>query len=127
MISTQHSFAAVKAFPESMTLKATQAGCVTIALSFAAFMVWGYTPDSCLQALGFTYYPSKEWAVLIPAWALVACASVVLAYEGFNMMGVPSLKRSSQAPFAVAASVGVQSQRGCCDIPLAEVNRLLYH
>lgn len=101
---------------------------MTIAVSFAAFMVWGYAPDSILHALGLTYYPSKEWAVLIPAWALVACVAAVSIYEGLNIMGVPSLRKSSQAPFATA-SVGVQPQlsRRCCDIPLSEVNRYLYH
>ena len=41
------------------------------------FMLWAYTPEAVLEAHGVTYYPSKYWAVALPAWA---CVSVVFVY-----------------------------------------------
>ncbi|KAK9825928.1 hypothetical protein WJX81_007632 [Elliptochloris bilobata] len=42
-------------------------GWVASALAFAAFLTWAYLPDDNLRALGVTRYPSREWAVRIPA------------------------------------------------------------
>ena len=45
--------------------------------SAVLFMLWAYTPEAVLEAHGVTYYPSKYWAVALPAWA---CATVVFVY-----------------------------------------------
>lgn len=45
--------------------------------STVLYLIWAYVPDALLQASGFTYYPSKHWAVALPAWL---CATVVWVY-----------------------------------------------
>lgn len=45
------------------------------------YLIWAYTPDHWLAAVGITYYPSKRWAVTLPAWACVSILAGLLAYE----------------------------------------------
>ena len=45
------------------------------------YILWAYTPDSVLQAHGINYYPSKYWAVALPAWVCVAVVFVYWLYE----------------------------------------------
>ena len=44
------------------------------------FLLWAYLPESVLHAHGITYYPSKYWAVALPAWACVTVVAGVAAY-----------------------------------------------
>lgn len=46
-----------------------------------AYLIWAYTPDHWLAAVGITYYPSKQWAVTVPAWGCVTILAGLLAYE----------------------------------------------
>jgi phosphatidylinositol glycan class P protein len=41
------------------------------------YLIWAYTPKAVLEAHGITWYPSRHWAVALPAWA---CVTVVFAY-----------------------------------------------
>lgn len=45
------------------------------------YMLWAYIPASVLEAHGVTYYPSKHWAVAVPAWV---CVTVVFVYWLYN-------------------------------------------
>ena len=45
------------------------------------YLVWAYTPTSVLAAHGITYYPSKQWAVALPAWVCVTVVFVYWVYE----------------------------------------------
>lgn len=45
------------------------------------YMLWAYTPSSMLEAHGVAYYPSKYWAVALPAWACVTVVFVFWLYE----------------------------------------------
>jgi phosphatidylinositol glycan class P protein len=43
------------------------------------YLVWAFVPDSFLHdVLGVTYYPSKWWALALPAWGSMALAIVPL-------------------------------------------------
>jgi hypothetical protein len=57
------------------------AGWIASAVAFVAFLVWAVLPESCLHALGITYYPSKHWALAIPLWLVLLVAYVYWAYE----------------------------------------------
>ncbi|KAL4458439.1 hypothetical protein ABPG75_013304 [Micractinium tetrahymenae] len=64
-------------------------GWITSSVAYVLFLLWAYTPDHVLEAHGITYYPSKWWALALPAWA---CATVVFAfwlYESLCMMSAP--------------------------------------
>jgi len=45
------------------------------------YLVWAYTPNATLEAHGITYYPSKYWAVVLPAWVSVTVVFVYWVYE----------------------------------------------
>lgn len=46
------------------------------------FLAWAYSPPQLLHSLGVTYYPSKWWALALPAWCCVALLCALVAYEG---------------------------------------------
>jgi len=50
----------------------------------ALFLLWAFTPDAVLQRLGFSYYPSKYWAVALPAWGALTLSVVPLIYGLLN-------------------------------------------
>lgn len=37
----------------------------------SVYIVWALLPTHLLETLGFTYYPQKYWALLIPVWPCV--------------------------------------------------------
>lgn len=45
------------------------------------FLLWAYTPDDMLKSHGVTYYPSKWWALALPAWASVTVVFLFWLYE----------------------------------------------
>lgn len=45
------------------------------------FLAWAYSPEEALHSVGITYYPSKWWALALPAWA---CAAVLYAYTAYE-------------------------------------------
>lgn len=66
------------------------------------FLLWAYTPDEWLKAIGFSYFPQKYigspavvhvilsalcryWAVAIPALVIVAVLAFLAAYWGTNL------------------------------------------
>ncbi|ESN92999.1 hypothetical protein HELRODRAFT_69512, partial [Helobdella robusta] len=40
-------------------------------------LIWAYTPDEWLHAVGVYYYPQKAWAIAVP---LVGCSLFVLIF-----------------------------------------------
>jgi PIG-P len=89
-------------------------------------MGWAYLPDSILQALGLTYFPCKEWAVILPAWVLLMCVAIVSMYESFNILVVPSFEDPIQPTLAVVNRSDINSLSGYCDIHVAKINRHLF-
>lgn len=112
-------------------------GFVSSAVALVLYLIWAFVPDEVLEQHGITYYPTKHWAVAIPAWFLVAVVSIVCAYEGLNMMCVKPLTDirtvrdgSSKAPASVGLSSAVcnaaVSMPPLCHVPLEDVSRVLY-
>jgi phosphatidylinositol glycan class P protein len=63
-------------------------GWITSAVAFALYCLWAFTPEPMLQKAGITYYPSKQWALIIPAYLIISVITVYWVYESFNMMSV---------------------------------------
>ncbi|CAD6586475.1 MAG: hypothetical protein CYPHOPRED_003552 [Cyphobasidiales sp. Tagirdzhanova-0007] len=55
------------------------------------YLVWALTPDQYLRWLGLEWYPSREWAILIPSWIMVAVVFVYIAYFALNLFNTPAL------------------------------------
>ncbi|CAM0871323.1 unnamed protein product [Alopecurus aequalis] len=64
-------------------------GSITTVIATAVYLVWAYTPEPWLHSLGITYYPTKYWAVAVPAFVMVAVALSLLAYVGSNFLATP--------------------------------------
>ncbi|XP_071735951.1 phosphatidylinositol N-acetylglucosaminyltransferase subunit P-like isoform X3 [Rutidosis leptorrhynchoides] len=60
------------------------------AISTVVATVWAYVPDPWLHSIGIFYYPSKYWALALPAYASVALATMFLFYVGLNFMATPA-------------------------------------
>ncbi|MFS7980453.1 putative phosphatidylinositol N-acetylglucosaminyltransferase [Helianthus anomalus] len=52
-------------------------------------MVSAYVPDPWLHYIGIFYYPSKNWALVLPTYAMVTVVTVFLFYIGLNFMATP--------------------------------------
>ncbi|KLT42954.1 PIG-P-domain-containing protein [Cutaneotrichosporon oleaginosum] len=52
-------------------------------LAFAAYLIWAFAPSRWLDAVGWTWYPSREWAVIVPCWLMVV---VLLTYWGYTAL-----------------------------------------
>ncbi|KAJ6822129.1 phosphatidylinositol N-acetylglucosaminyltransferase subunit P-like isoform X1 [Iris pallida] len=64
-------------------------GSITTVIATVVYLVWAYTPEPWLHALGITYYPSKYWAIAIPAFPMVTVVLGLVFYLGLNFMITP--------------------------------------
>lgn len=53
---------------------------------YLCFVVWAFFPKDFLRNLGITYYPSRYYAIALPAYLLTSYALLCVAYIGWNMM-----------------------------------------
>jgi len=96
------------------------------------YLVWAYIPYRCLHAIGLTYWPQKYWAIAAPTYLCVALVFGVVFYVAINFTITPSL--DSRYTVTDEYSKNVQTNNlpdGAIppigDIPITEVNRLLYN
>lgn len=64
-------------------------GSISTVVATVIFMAWAYVPDPWLHSIGIFYYPSKYWALALPAYAIVTIATIFLFYIGLNFMATP--------------------------------------
>ncbi|KAL8277333.1 hypothetical protein RQP46_010286 [Phenoliferia psychrophenolica] len=60
-------------------------------VAWVAFLVWGLCPDETLDWIGIEWYPSREWALLFPAWTIMLAAFVYFSYIALNIFITPPL------------------------------------
>ena len=53
--------------------------------AYACFLAWSFLPQNILHAIGITYYPSRYYAVALPAYLLVLYFLCSVAYVGLNL------------------------------------------
>lgn len=53
---------------------------------YLCFLCWALLSDYMLQYLGITYYPSRYYAVALPAYFIVVYVLAAVCYIGWNMM-----------------------------------------
>ena len=53
---------------------------------YLCFVAWALLPAKTLHYIGVTYYPSRYYAIALPAYVLVVYLLLGVAYIGFNMV-----------------------------------------
>lgn len=116
------------------------AGWIASLVAYALYLVWAYVPESTLQAVGITYYPSKYWAIAIPSAIFVTASVAILAYIAVNFMSTAPLDSfdtiTDMHAKAVVDRSSVWEEDGSPDstsrvpnigdIDMSTVNRVLY-
>ncbi|CAI5736496.1 unnamed protein product [Hyaloperonospora brassicae] len=110
-------------------------GWLTSALCYVLFLVWAYVPDATLEAYGFTYFPSKHWAVAVPAMLVMTYLFSLVLYKAVNLLSTPRLGSYATVvdTHTVALPEGTtcfeddtEATPGIGDISIFEVNRHLF-
>ncbi|GAA6061278.1 hypothetical protein JCM10212_004684 [Sporobolomyces blumeae] len=63
---------------------------VSSAVVYCAYLVWAFVPERGLERIGIGWYPSREWALLVPSWITVAVVYVYLGYFCLNLANTPT-------------------------------------
>ncbi|KAG7392802.1 hypothetical protein PHYPSEUDO_014289 [Phytophthora pseudosyringae] len=111
------------------------AGWLASALFYVLFLVWAYVPQTTLEAYGFTYFPSKHWAVAVPAMIVVTYLFSLVLYKAVNLLSTPGL--GSYATILDTHTVPLpegttcfqddtEATPGIGDISIFEVNRHMF-
>ncbi|KAK9911216.1 hypothetical protein M0R45_035137 [Rubus argutus] len=64
-------------------------GSITTVVATVIFLVWAYVPESWLHSIGIFYYPSRYWALAVPAYAMMTVVLALVFYCGLNFMSTP--------------------------------------
>jgi hypothetical protein len=86
------------------------------------YLLWAFLPASVLHYFGITYYPSRYYAVAIPAFCFVFYVFLGIIYVGVNMMNTPDPTDKITAwdpkpqPIAPSSFVKCESKQGIPDI-----------
>lgn len=103
-------------------------------LLFFFFILWGFLPDEWIVWSGVTWYPNREWALLLPAWSLVLVWLTYLAYFSLALFGTPALSdistiTDSKGRVLDPATFDFSDEGAATemyDIPITSVNHALY-
>ncbi|KAL5499036.1 hypothetical protein ACEPAH_1554 [Sanghuangporus vaninii] len=114
---------------------------------FCLYVLWATLPDEWILSLGIEWYPSREWAVLLPAYSVILILLTYFTYWAlalYNTSAFNSLSTitdthahipTSKPERHTCASPGINSfltaASPCAipspyDIPIGLVNRVLY-
>ncbi|GAA5962043.1 hypothetical protein JCM8115_002896 [Rhodotorula mucilaginosa] len=63
-------------------------------VAYVMYLVWAFLPEQWLVAIGIEWYPSRDWALLVPAWIVMLVAFVYISYFLLTMYSTPSLALS---------------------------------
>ncbi|GAA6027128.1 hypothetical protein JCM8097_002414 [Rhodosporidiobolus ruineniae] len=61
------------------------------AVAYAAYLLWAFVPGAWLERAGIEWYPSQEWALLVPAWVVMLVAFTYSSYFFLNLYNTPPL------------------------------------
>ncbi|KAI0370575.1 PIG-P-domain-containing protein [Pilatotrama ljubarskyi] len=114
-------------------------------LLFVLYLLWAFLPDRYILALGVSWYPNREWSLLIPAYGMVLVLLTYVAYFALALAGTPSFSdmRTITDSKAHLPDAATADARGAAfapylayarpdaipemyDLPLGLVNRVVY-
>ena len=72
-------------------------GLISTIVAYIIFLTWSFAPESLLHTYGITYYPSRYYAIALPAYIIVITILIGMFYMGINMFYTfdPSDKRNA--------------------------------
>ncbi|KAF0713087.1 Aste57867_4527 [Aphanomyces stellatus] len=134
------------AMPPSMSFLETQritamqmeiygfAGWIASIVIFVCYLLWAYVPDEILEDYGLTYYPSRYWALAVPAMLVMTVFMLVVFYIAINWISTAPFDsyntiRDQYTTTLTPAELDVQRDANTpaiADIPLTTVNRILF-
>ncbi|GJJ14895.1 hypothetical protein Clacol_009165 [Clathrus columnatus] len=83
-------------FPNIQRSRATEfygfATLIMTSVLFVLYHVWALTPDHLIEATGMTWYPSREWSLLIPAYTVIIILLTYFTYWGLALSATPSFE-----------------------------------
>eukprot|EP00878_Enallax_costatus_P041588 GHUV01048405.1.p1 GENE.GHUV01048405.1~~GHUV01048405.1.p1 ORF type:complete len:115 (+),score=35.64 GHUV01048405.1:159-503(+) len=80
------------------------AGWILSAVAFALYCLWAFVPEPVLHSIGITYYPTKEWALIIPTLIIFSVLFVYWVYERCDERNTRSRAAGAAAAATVTAS-----------------------
>jgi len=107
-------------------------------LLFVLYFLWAILPDEWVVWLGVTWYPNREWALLVPAWTIVTVLLTYFTYFSMALRGTPAFSDTStytdsrgqypdvSGPNPYLAYARPDAIPEAYDIPIGLVNRVLY-
>ncbi|THH00484.1 hypothetical protein EW026_g2072 [Hermanssonia centrifuga] len=107
-------------------------------LLFIFFLLWAILPDEYINSIGVSWYPSREWAVLLPAYSVVVVLLTYFTYFSLALAGTPRFSDIStitdskaylpdaDAPNPYRAHARSDAIPAMYDIPIGMVNRVVY-
>ncbi|KAF8380665.1 hypothetical protein HHK36_028155 [Tetracentron sinense] len=111
-------------------------GSISTVVTTVIFLVWAYVPEPWLHSVGITYYPSRYWALAVPAYAMVTIVLAMGFYLGLNFMATPpptslntmfddySREPSSSVPSVEGDELPIEP---ISDIGINQVNDLMFN
>jgi phosphatidylinositol glycan class P protein len=67
------------------------AGWISSTILYGLYFMWAFLSDETLESYGITYYPSKNWAIAIPAMIVMTYLFSLVFYKAINLLSTPSL------------------------------------
>jgi len=107
-------------------------------LAFVLYVLWALLPDDYIVWLGVEWYPSREWALLIPAYSVIVCFLTYFSYFALAIAGTPAFSdmstitdsRAHPPPMNTAnpylAHLYPNAIPELYDIPIGMLNRVAY-
>lgn len=85
-LSQAHSLGTHASYGFALRTAATLLGCL--------WTIWALTPDWVWHAFAVDWYPSREWAFLVPAWSIVLVLAIYLVFLAYNLYCTPGQEES---------------------------------
>ncbi|CAE6397985.1 hypothetical protein RSOLAG22IIIB_01476 [Rhizoctonia solani] len=109
----------------------------TTAILWFIYVFWALLPDSIIRSMGITWYPNREWALLIPSYAVFLALFTYFTYFALAIYATPSYSdiRSITDEHAHNRPMGNTNLLApdswtrvpqVHDLPIGIVNRVLY-
>lgn len=112
-------------------------GSISTVVATVIFFVWAYVPEPWLHFMGIYYYPSRYWALAVPAFFMVTVVSAIFFYVGLNFTATPPptslstiFDEYSREPSTIVASVEGDDDlpiEPISDIGITQINDLMFN
>lgn len=103
---------------------------VGASVTVVAYFVWATAPKSWLEAIGAHYYPSRYWAVAVPAFLLMSMLYIYIALSCYNLgiLEYPpdALETITDLDARICDEPLFAPSDATIDLPLSLINDILY-